>query len=113
MQYSNNYKEFVTFDRIRQRVLLPWKPEDLRENFIVLRRRIGRTEQYLEKDLRVRRNLLRTILLFLTKRGNWRPGHGEETLHMWCEALSSVFNRLLAKDGILTSENGNFEVLTG
>jgi hypothetical protein len=68
-------------------VQLPWRPEDLLENFIVLRRRIGRTEQHFEKDLRVRRNMLKRILLFLTQRGNWRPGHGEETMHMYYDAF--------------------------
>ena len=87
VQYADHRVEYVAFDRIRQRVLLPWRPEDLRENFIVLRRRIGRTEQHLEKNLRVRRKLLRQILLLLTKRGNWRPGHGEETLHMYYDAF--------------------------
>ena len=87
VEYGDGSFEFVTVDRIRQRVQLPWRPEDLRENFIVLRRRIGRTEQHLEKDLRVRRNMLKRILLFLTQRGNWRPGHGEETMHMYYDAF--------------------------
>ena len=87
VKYADGASEFVTLDRIRQRVQLPCRPEDLRENFIVLRRRIGRTEQHLEKDLRVRRNMLKRILVFLTQRGNWRPGHGEETLHMYYDAF--------------------------
>ena len=87
VKYRDYSIEFVKLERIRQRVQLPWRPEDLREHFIVLRRRIGRTEQHLEKDLRVRRKLLKRILLFLTKRGNWRPGHGEETLHMYYDAF--------------------------
>ena len=35
------------------------------------------------EDLRVRREMLRRILLLLTQRGEWRPGHGEEALHLF------------------------------
>ena len=73
---------FVPFQRVRQRVVLPWTPQDLRDNFIVLRRRNARRDEYVE-DLRVRRNLLRKILQLLTQTGFWRPGHGKEPLHMY------------------------------
>lgn len=87
VQYATGTSEFVKLERIRQRVHLPWRPEDLRDHFIVLRRRIGRTEQHFKEDLRVRRNLLKRILIFLTQRGDWRPGHGGETLHMYYDAF--------------------------
>ncbi len=60
----------------------PWKPQDLRDHFIVLRRHNARREDYVE-DLRVRRNLLRQLLELLTEEGDWRPGHGTEPLHMY------------------------------
>ena len=81
VMYHDFQQEFVEVERIQQRVKLPWRPEDLREHFIVLRRRLGRSEHYLEEDLRVRRNLLTRILKSLTLRGEWRPCHGEETMH--------------------------------
>ena len=40
-----------------------WRPEDIRDNFIVLRRRVGRTEQHLDKHLRVHRNCLKRVML--------------------------------------------------
>lgn len=87
VMYHDFEKELVDIERIHQPVKLPWRPEDLRENFIVLRRRLGRSENYIEKDLRVRWRLLNIILFFLTQRGEWRPGHGEETMHMWYDAF--------------------------
>ena len=75
-------QEFVEYARVRQRVRLPWKPQDLHDNFIVLRRRNARREEYVE-DLRVRRNLLRRILKLLTTERDWRKGHGVEPLHMY------------------------------
>ena len=41
-------------DRVRLRVQQPWRSEHLRDNFIVLRRRIGCTEQDLVKDPLIR-----------------------------------------------------------
>ena len=38
---------------IERRVQVPWKPRDLADNLIIYRRRIGRTEDYVE-GLRVR-----------------------------------------------------------
>ena len=49
VKYHDGVSEYVTLERIQQRVQLPWRPEDLRENFIVSRRRIGRTEEHFEK----------------------------------------------------------------
>ena len=43
--------------QLQSRMRLPWKPADLRHSFIVLRRRIGRSEEHVE-DLRVRKNFL-------------------------------------------------------
>ena len=47
--YGDGVSEYVGLERIHQRVQPPWRPEDLREKFIVLRRRIGRTEEHFEK----------------------------------------------------------------
>ena len=52
MQHTAGISEFVKLGRIRQRVQLLWRPEDLRDIFIVLRP---------EKDLRVRRYMLKRI----------------------------------------------------
>ena len=57
VEHVDATREHVNFARVRQRVRLPRKPEDLRDNFIVLRRRNARREDYVE-DLRVRRNFL-------------------------------------------------------
>ena len=83
VRYGDDFsEEHVPFARIRARICLPWKPEDLRDVFIVLRRRNAKKEEYVE-DLRVRRNFLRRILQLLTRVGNWRPGHGREPLQMY------------------------------
>lgn len=83
-QYATGTFEFIKIERVRQRLQMPWRSEDLRENFIALRRRIDRAKQHFEKDLRVRRNLLKRIFIFLTQRCEWRPGHGEETYVFQC-----------------------------
>ncbi len=82
VEHADATLEHVNFARVRQRARLPWKPEDLRDTFIVLRQRNTRREDYVE-DLRVRRNLLRQLLTLLTEEGDWRPGHGTEPLHMY------------------------------
>ena len=48
----------VNFADIQQRLLLPWNPRDLQDNFILFRRRDARKDEYVE-DLRVRRNLIK------------------------------------------------------
>ncbi len=82
VEHADATREHVNFARVRQRVRLPRKPQDLRDNFIVLRRRNARREDYVE-DLRVRRNFLRQPLELLTEEGDWRPAHGTEPLHMY------------------------------
>ena len=47
-------RRVVDLKDIEQRVQVPWKPRDLADNFIVFRRRLGRSEQYIE-ELRVRK----------------------------------------------------------
>ena len=109
VEYSDLSRGYVEMERIQQRVKLPWRPEDLRENFIVLRRRIGRSEEHLEKDLRVRRGLLQRILLFLTQRSCWRPGNGEETLHLYYDAFdmrdTHEMQELFPEDAVPTQLN--------
>ena len=53
----------VNFADIQQRLLLPWNPRDLQDNFILFRRRDARKDEYVE-DLRVRRNLIKRLLHF-------------------------------------------------
>ena len=81
--FDDDYKEsrLVYLEDIEQRVQVPWKPRDLADNLVVFRRRIGRTEEYIE-DLRVRRNFVRRILTLLTTRDFYRPDQGEECRHM-------------------------------
>ena len=54
VERAEGQRKEVKMEDVKQRVVLPWKPEDLRDNFIVLRRRNARKEDYVE-DLRVRR----------------------------------------------------------
>ena len=86
VERADGQRKEVKMEDVKQRVVLPWKPEDLRDNFIVLRRRNARKEDYVE-DLRVRRDLLRRILLLLTRKGEWRPGHGREALHLFYDEV--------------------------
>ena len=70
----------VFFQQIRQRIMLPWRPTDLHNHLIILRRRNGKNDEYVE-DLRVRRALLQRLLALFTRRGHWRSAHGEEPVH--------------------------------
>ena len=72
----------VSFVQVRQRIRLPWRPVDLRNNLIILRRRNGDKDEYVE-DLRVRRHFVQGILEILTKLGDWRPDRCCEPLRMF------------------------------
>ena len=61
-------RRVVALEDVEQRVQVPWKPRDLADNFIVFRRRIGRSDEYIE-DLRVRKNFVRRILDLLMEPG--------------------------------------------
>ena len=52
---NKSVPHFVHFKQIRRRVVLPWRPQDLHNNLIILRRRGGSSDEYVE-DLRVRRD---------------------------------------------------------
>ena len=83
----------VTLDSIEQRVQVPWKPRDLADNLVVFRRRIGRTEEYIE-DLRVRRNFVRRVLTLLTTKGFYRPDQGEQSRHMYYDTCDVSLSTL-------------------
>ena len=91
----------VALKDIEQRVQVPWKPRDLADNFIVFRRRLGRTEEYIE-DLRVRRNFVRRILDLLMEPGFYRPDQGEQCRHMYYSTCDRVESNIeeLPEDGV-------------
>ena len=95
--FDDDYKEsrLVYLEDIEQRVQVPWKPRDLADNLVVFRRRIGRTEEYIE-DLRVRRNFVRRILTLLTTRDFYRPDQGEECRHMYYNTCDVSYSSLEA-----------------
>ena len=72
-------QKFAKLTQIEQRIMLPWKPLDLRENLIVYRRRNARKEEFVT-DLQVRRNLIKRLLRLLSLKGHWREHRGVETL---------------------------------
>ena len=74
--------QVITLQSIEKRVKLPWHPRELHNSLIIFRRRRGKTNEYVE-DLRVRRELLRRLLHFLTMPGNWRPQEGPGPLHKY------------------------------
>ena len=82
---------------------LPFTPRDLHDKFIVFRRKASFGDEYVE-DLRVRRNLVRSLLTLLSKKGYWRPEHGEEPMHKYFvgfEWLSDDdLEMLLPEDGV-------------
>ena len=86
---------------IEQRVQVPWKPRDLADNFVVFRRRLGRTEEYIE-DLRVRKNFVRRILDLLMEPGLYRPDQGAECRHMYYSTCDRVESNIedLPEDGV-------------
>ena len=93
----------VSFVQVRQRIRLPWRPVDLRNNLIILRRRNGDKDEYVE-DLRVRRHFVQGILEILTKLGDWRPDRGCEPLHMFYTDFDIMpdheFEEVLPLDGV-------------
>ena len=86
--YKDRTSEYVKAGCVRHRVQLPWLSEDLRKNFLILRRRFGSTKQHIEKDLRVRCKSLKRTLPSSTRRRVCRPGWGEETMHVYCAACN-------------------------
>ena len=72
----------VPLEAVVQRVVLPWKPRDLADYFVIFRRRSGHEDEYVQ-DLRVRRNLVKEILDFLMEVGVFRPEQGRECRHMY------------------------------
>jgi len=97
---------------VRQVLRLPFTLQDLRDKFVVFRRKDSVGDEYVE-DLRVRRNLVRGLLLLLSKKGHWRPHHGEEPMHKYYvgfEWLSDEeLEALLPEDGV--PEDLHFETL--
>jgi hypothetical protein len=79
---GQNTPVVVTSAQLRSRLRLPWKPRDLQHALIVLRRRCGSKEAYIE-DLRARRNFVVTLMQTLSKRGRWREHRGEEPMHAY------------------------------
>ncbi len=69
-------------DCIRRRITLPWRPSDLKENLLIFRRRVGKSDEYVE-DLRVRRDLLKRMILLFSRRGHWRAHRGVEPMHAY------------------------------
>ena len=92
---------WVCKDAVSKRVVLPWRPEDLRDNLLIFRRRRGREEDYVD-DLKVRRVLVQRLLRLLTLQGTWREHQGVEPLHRYytcCEywddtAIEEMFPEL-------------------
>ena len=104
VEYPEDHSlETVTLLHIRQRLLLPWNPRDLRDNLILFRRRDARKDDYVE-NLRVRRNLIKRLLTFFSMKGTWRQDQGTETLHKYyasCDWLNeSEIDELLPEDDI-------------
>ena len=58
---------------------LPWKPTDVRDYFIVFRRRDAESDTYVE-DIKVRRHLVQGALRLLTTINEWRPDTPEGPL---------------------------------
>ena len=104
LEFPDSSQQLWTHRRhIRHRLLLPWKPADLRRHLLIFRRRDAATDVYVE-DLRVRRNLVRRLLLLLTLPGTWRQSRSEEPMHMYystCDWLSdSQMEAVFPDDGV-------------
>ena len=95
---TDTEKRIVELKDIEQRVQVPWAPRDLADNFIVFRRRLGRTDEYIEyiEDLRVRRNFVRRILDLLMEPGFYRPDQANN-------ADICIIPRVTASNPTLTS----------
>ena len=77
---GHSSKLTVTRDQIRRRVVLPWKPSDLRDYLIIFRRRNASKEEYVE-DLRTRRVFVKNLLQILTALEQWRADENTGPMH--------------------------------
>ena len=82
VQFSTGESSWVDLSSIHQRIRLPWKPSDLRNQLLIFRRRDTLKDCYIA-DLRVRRNLVCRLLTLLTLPGTWRTDRGVEPLHLY------------------------------
>ena len=91
---------------VQSRMRLPWKPVDLQHSLIVLRRRRGVSDEYVE-DLRVRRNFVVALLRCLTRLGHWRQHRGEEPMHAYYTEFDWLpeeeIEEILPEDGMPAS----------
>ena len=79
----------VSIDDIHRRIKLPWKPQDLRDNLILLRRENATKASFIE-DLCVRRDIVRRLMKLLTTIRNWRADRGEEPLHSFYTGIDAM-----------------------
>ena len=77
---------FVKKSQVRVCIHLPWRPRELQNALIVLRRRSGSKDEFVE-DLRVRRPFVVALLRALSKKGCWRAHRGEEPMQMYYTEL--------------------------
>ena len=96
----------VRREDLRARLTLPWRPSDLHHAIIVLRRRRGHRDEYVE-DLRVRRNFVVALLRCLSRCGHWRAHRGVEPMHAYYTEFDWLsagdIDELLPEDGVPTS----------
>ena len=72
----------MTRDQIRRRVVLPWKPSDLRDYLAIFRRRNASKDEYVE-DLRTRRAFIKSLLQILTALERWRADENPGPMHQY------------------------------
>ena len=72
----------VSREQIRRRVVLPWKPADLRDYLVIFRRRNASKDDYVE-DLRTRRAFIKNLLQILTAIERWRADEHPGPMHQY------------------------------
>ena len=72
----------VSREQIRRRVVLPWKPADLHDYLVILRRRNASKDDYVE-DLRTRRAFMKNLLQILTAIERWRADEHPGPMHQY------------------------------
>ena len=74
--------QLIPRQRIRARVVLPWKPSDLRDHLFIFRRRNAEEDEYVD-DLRARRSFVRNLLQLLTLLETWRLDEEPGPMHQY------------------------------
>ena len=109
----------VKRNQIRRRVVLPWKPSDLRDYLVIFRRRNALKDEDVE-DLRARRVFVKNLLQILTAQEQWRADERLGPMHQYStgfdvrqdDEIDLLFPKDVVREG-LHFEDGDDQEASG